>query len=37
MSIIEGVSDVMYAGLAFIVLAQTRRRFPEDLVIPELE
>lgn len=36
MSVIEGVSDVIYAGLAFLVLAQTRQRFPEDLVVPEL-
>jgi len=36
MGIIEGISDVIYAGLAFVVIAQTRRRFPEDLAIPEL-
>lgn len=36
MSVIEGVSDVIYAGLAFIVIAQTRQRFPEDLATPEL-
>jgi hypothetical protein len=36
MSVIEGVSDVIYAILAFIVLAQTRRQFPEDLALPEL-
>jgi hypothetical protein len=36
MNVIEGVSDVIYAGLAIILLAQTRRRFPEDLAIPEL-
>lgn len=36
MSLIEGVSDIIYAGFAIMVLAQTRRRFPEDLVVPEL-
>jgi hypothetical protein len=36
MNVIEGLSDVIYAGLAFIVIAQTRRRFPDELAIPEL-
>jgi hypothetical protein len=36
MSVIEGTADVIYAGLALIVLVQTRRRFPEDLSFPEL-
>jgi hypothetical protein len=36
MNVIEGASDIIYAGLALILIAQTRRRFPEDLSIPEL-
>jgi hypothetical protein len=36
MTVIESVSDVIYAVLALMLLAQMRRRFPEDLAIPEL-
>lgn len=36
MSVIEGVSDVIYAGLALALIVQMRRRFPEDLAIPAL-
>ena len=36
MSVIEGVSDVIYAGLALVLIGQMRQRFPEDLAIPAL-
>jgi hypothetical protein len=36
MGFIEGASDVIYAGLALLIIAQMRRRFPEKLAIRQL-
>jgi hypothetical protein len=36
MGVIEGASDVIYAALALILIAQIRRRFPEELAVPQL-
>lgn len=36
MSVIEGISDVIYAIFALVLINEMRRRFPEPLAIPEL-